>query len=102
MSWAPGYARQAPAEPATREITVQVTARDLAEGKRHSFRDDPVSRALTRATGARGWGVGYNAAFLGRRPMGRFDAELERTLRDYDAGRPVAPFSFTMHVPEDW
>lgn len=83
-----------------REIQIDVTAQDIAEGMPRQ----PTRCALALA-GARafrgpvsvvGWGIyaGDLAALLPR--------EAQHFVSDYDKGRPVQPFSFTLHLLDEF
>lgn len=83
-------------------MRVEVTARDIKRGKRHSFWLCPLAKALTRASG--------KPAVVGSRSYGfneRNDGELEITRHPltpemsrfreaFDSGLPVQPFSFDL------
>ena len=82
-------------------MKVNVTAEDIARGIRVSANSCPVARALQRCTGDRLATVdGSRATVNYHRNFARFrlPPEVSYFVSDFDAGRPVAPFSFEFEV----
>lgn len=83
-------------------VTIDVTAEDIRSGVPHKCFDCPVALAMLQATGshyhvggscARKWNDGNS------KPV-RLPREAVLFIEDLDLGRPVAPFSFTIDLPE--
>lgn len=87
-------------------VQITVTADDIARGHREGCQNCPVAFAL--------WRVALDAVDMvvmrddvkfyrcggGRNPIRKFPREVTRFIDDFDAGRPVAPFSFSLSIPE--
>lgn len=81
-------------------ITVEVTAEDIANGVKGKCTSCPVARALSRAAGEP-WSVAFDYATRERDCARAWLTPKCRTfIEDFDCGEPVAPFSFTIEVPE--
>jgi len=95
-----------------RELVVEVTQEDIAEGMRHRCFLCPVSRAVNRATGIPFMAVGTAAVPDERIQL--CDPKSSTTLveyampyeasnfvRDFDLGADVSPFTFTATLIRD-
>lgn len=83
-----------------RTVTIDVTQEDIDAGSPNRCRSCPVARAVHRATGKPHIVVTRNEILLsgwGRFPLPAIAAEF---ISEFDAGRPVSPFSFTLDLPD--
>lgn len=80
-------------------IRVEVTADDILRGRARDCKGCPVARAISRALGVAA-SVGSMSFFLGESPCLPLPAPVLEWVGDYDAGRPVAPLSFLLELPE--
>jgi hypothetical protein len=87
---------------ATSEVTkfvIDVTATDISQGRRGSAYDCPVALAMSRALGLPVLVTGFYFVVLGTSRFVRFDIpRVSLFTFDFDDGRPVQPFSFTVQV----
>lgn len=90
-------------------LTVNVTAEDIAQGRRSDCHLCPVARALRRVTGSVWAAVGrYEMVWRGPNAKAiRCDTpdEVIRFVADFDSVPgvnipPFAPFSFELEIPE--
>lgn len=83
-------------------MRIHVRPHHIAAGKREDCEACPIALALTEATGRQGWEVGDSQAWLWA-PMVLRHYPLPdvatRFVHDFDAGRPVRPFSFEVEGP---
>jgi hypothetical protein len=89
-------------------VRIEVTADDIAEGRRHSCERCPIALATRRALRAHPH-LGFHGAFFGA--IGFYTLELDSIeflpspeiakhfVRDFDCGDPVAPFAFDQPIP---
>lgn len=87
----------------SRTVTVEVTAEDIERGKPRAACDCPVALAAGRVfesphVGVFRVGDDLDLFVLGFGQM-RPSEEMRRFVDDFDAGRPVAPFTFTVELP---
>jgi len=81
-------------------MRVHVTLDHINAGKRTDPEACPIALALCEATGSQGWEVGDDLAHrhdyddLDRCDHWHLPEVATRFVRDFDAGRPVRPFSF--------
>jgi hypothetical protein len=94
--------------------TINVTANDIAHGKKRDCQKCPVARAVFRvARNAGWWGVSAGvwvvafyaseAEFDGSglfRDSAGFPESVGDWINAFDDGSPVAPFSFKLDIPE--
>lgn len=86
------------------ELVIEVTAQDIALGEPTHACRCPVARAVARAIGgsidradaAAGAGRVSTAWPDGTFAHYELPAEVDAFMDDFDHGRPVAPFSFTV------
>jgi hypothetical protein len=88
----------------SRTVTVDVTADDIAQGKACKSRECQVALALARATGEV-WEVGATTAIRGAVAYLPFEAKRFISAFDiadlgYQPPFSIAPFSFTLELPE--
>lgn len=87
----------------TRKVRINVTKRDIELGKPGEGEGCPIALAARRHPELKGCAVGLG--LIGTEALG-YDSmplpeEARRFVVDFDDGRPVAPFSFTLEVPEE-
>jgi hypothetical protein len=84
-----------------RQVTVEVTQEDIDSGMPKICSQCPVALAMRRAEG-RVWMVGYGVLELLQAPYSVVTAPTGVTqfISDFDRNNPVAPFSFTINLPE--
>jgi hypothetical protein len=84
-------------------LHVDVLQHHIDAGVRRDCRLCPVAMALQRATGE-AWRVSEKRAVLRRgsaTPIRvRIPVNVTSFIRRFDAGEPVAPFEFTIEVPD--
>lgn len=88
-------------------MRIEVTADDIAKGKRKSCDACPVARAIHRATGD-GWNaVVYKDNCIAVADDDDWDREeftpppeVAQFVKDFDAGRPVTPITFDLPIDE--
>lgn len=85
-----------------KRLRVEVTAEDIADGRREHCERCPVARAMRRAIGrvvwvggAGQWGIGNRSPQPKRLPL-----RVTDFITAFDTGRPVSPFTFNLDVPE--
>ncbi len=83
---------------ATKSVRVRVTKADIETGRPKSAACCPVAIALQRATGKKSCRIHWDAFRVGRFEDATPGA-VQEFVSDFDAGRPVRPFSFTIKVP---
>lgn len=83
-------------------VTVEVTRRDIVNGRRRSCRHCPIALALGRLMATDNVFVGDTRAGVGETDL-LFDLpeEAVRFIRDFDACEPVSPFTFTLDLPDE-
>ena len=83
-------------------IKIEVTEEDIRKGVRDNCRECPIASACNRA------GLKYPSVYpeeiqywqnIGLKGW-RTSAEVEYWIADYDAGKPVTPFSFEMEIED--
>lgn len=90
----------------TKPITVDVTAKDIARGRRLANNGGlkslncPIAQALRRATGAKGVSVGCDAFSLDFKRMSPLPAEAIAFIEAFDNKLPVKPMTFTVPYPK--
>lgn len=77
-------------------IRIDVTADDIAKGKPKDWCRCPVSLALRRVLPQSSARVPADGLEVFGRQMERRPPGVARFVRDFDKGRPVAPFSFVI------
>ena len=84
-----------------RKIKVRVTAQHIAFGKKANYDSCPVALALAEAVGATPTttGVATTIDLPGHRDL-PLPERVSQWVSDFDAGKPVKPFTFTLRVPE--
>ena len=86
-------------------VTIEVTQEDIDQGVPSHAHKCAVARAMSRSVdGAYSlcsfWGI-HNPA--GRGPCvhtAKHDEAVTKFIQDFDNGKPVKPFTFTIEVPE--
>ena len=84
-----------------KEFTVNVTQKDIDEGVAEDCYACPIALAAMRATGCKGAGVSpyYLRLFYDNEEASyRLPRAAERFVLDFDEGKPVEPFSFTVTI----
>ena len=77
-------------------ITIEVTAEDIVNGQRSRCYHDPIALAASRALGVRTFtGVLHIHAVDGRSSW-LLPRIATKFILDFDVGKPVKPFSFTI------
>ena len=76
-------------------IKVEVTAKDIANGKRMQFLTCPVARAIRRATGKKWW-VRTKSTHCNDGNSVMLSAKVCKWISRFDGGHAVNPFSFTI------
>lgn len=89
----------------THKIRVNVNQRDIERGIRRSAGSCPVARALQRHEEMGPMWVGAQSIRLRRQPVSpdytiELPGAVAAFVAAFDEGRPVAPFSFDLEVPE--
>lgn len=75
-------------------MLVRITSTDIRKGKRRDCRHCPVKLALDRTTG-RSWMLSLTTTVESRTGAAiTLPPEVSARIGDYDAGRPMTPFSF--------
>jgi hypothetical protein len=75
------------------DITVEVTAEDIANGARKVGGNCPIARAIRRATGCSDVFVTADAIVAGE--IYELPSEAEDFIWAFDGGQDVTPFTFT-------
>lgn len=81
-------------------MTFRVTAYDIRRGRPLWIRGCPVARALSRTTRHQ-WTARYET--LDDTKTGfeiATPARVRKWMNDFDSGRPVAPFTFSLRLPK--
>ena len=85
-----------------RTVTVEVTQEDIDKGKAYDCLKCPIALALQRATG--GLSVWVNPGTWRIRDYSmrwcKFSSEEAAFIEDFDEGRLVEPFHFTVELPD--
>ena len=79
------------------EFEVEVTQEDIDQGVRKDNCNCPVALAVKRATGREDVSVARNTIALGRDVIFRVKKICDFVF-DFDEGKPVEPFTFTVKV----
>jgi hypothetical protein len=80
--------------------TINVTQEDIDQGKRTSPTQCAVALAMRRETGNE-WVVGeYDMDNFQTNIGVRLPEEARTFIKDFDYGRPVEPFSFTVDIAD--
>jgi hypothetical protein len=84
------------------KVRIDVTQSDI-DGGMHSSAGCPCARAGRRLPGLQGIRFGayawaFDMSFL---PSWQLPSLVRDWIHDYDAGRPVKPFSFDLDIPDD-
>jgi len=79
------------------QVTIEVTAEDIAQGEAFDCGNCPIARAAKRAL-KKICVVNLSTAYwsTGSAPLTK---KARAFVKNFDSGRPVQPFTFTLDVP---
>lgn len=78
------------------KLKITVTQEDIEEGQARSCHRCPVALAMSRTIGRELVVYPHYAGTLGMDVVCFFPSEVEQFIADFDEGKPVKPFSFTV------
>lgn len=79
-------------------MKIQVTAEDIANGRRSDCHNCPVSLAWNRVMGG-DYKVGLGVIVQNSCILFWLPKIAQKFIFDFDAGRPVEPFEFEVNLP---
>ena len=82
-----------------KRVKITVTREDIRRGKSCRSRECPIALASRRALPT--VDIVVNCRTLDMANCVRITESAHRFLQDFDLGKPVKPFSFTVLVPEE-